>query len=248
MVLTIALLAMVGLSLGLIGGGGSVLAVPVLVYAAHMVPKDAIAGSLLLVSLTSAWAGVRYWKKGDVRPYLVGLFSLSGIAGSALGSQWTHQVSNEFLMSSFAGIMILIGVYMIRNVSRCSTLVTGICKPNIYISLLAGFVVGALTGFLGVGGGFMIVPVLAFLLKCSMQAAIGTSLAIISINSLVSFFFHHTQMTISTTDLALMAMAMLTGTALSSYFSNKIDSARLAKLFALLIIVTGLCVGLQTWM
>lgn len=247
MILATILLAAVGVSLGLIGGGGSVLAVPVLMYAAGMSAKDAIASSLLLVAVTSVWAGLRYWKKGDVRPYLVFLFSVSGIAGSFIGSQWTHQVSDTVLTTLFASLMILIGAYMMRNISRTQTLVTGICRPNIFVSLLAGLMVGSLTGFLGVGGGFMIVPVLAFLLKCSMQAAIGTSLAIISINSFASFLFHRGQMTVPMPDLMLLGVAMLGGSIVASLIAKKIDAVKLAKLFAILIIVTGIFVFIRTW-
>ncbi len=247
MILTALLLAAVGLSLGLIGGGGSVMAVPVLVYVAKVPPKEAIPISLLLVTLTSVWAGARYWKRGDIRPKLVLLFSVSGIAGSLLGSQWTHRVSDTILMTLFASLMAVIGGYMLWNISRCTTLATGVCRPNVFVSLIAGFLVGSLTGFLGVGGGFMIVPVLAFLLKCSMQAAIGTSLAIISVNSLFSFGLHHGRISLPMWDLLIWGMAMLGGAVLSSVFSKKIDTSQLARSFAVLIILAGILILLKTW-
>jgi uncharacterized membrane protein YfcA len=178
---TVVLTALVGGSLGLLGSGGSIVMLPVLVYVAGVVPQDAVPLSLAIVGATSAFGAVLYYKKKNVRLRPVLLFGASGVPGSWLGSALTNQVTPHVLMLIFAGIMLIVGTLMLRrkNVDRKQS---HSCYPP--RCLLVGAAVGGLTGFLGVGGGFLLVPALIWFAGVDTRSAVGTSLAIIALNSM----------------------------------------------------------------
>lgn len=214
---------LIGLSLGALGGGGSILAVPALVYAAGQTPKHATTTSLVLVAITSVIGILPHWKAGRVRFVSGTIFGLAGVGGSLLGSHWNKAVDPDALLLAFAGVMLVAAAAMWR---RTRAMVrptpagagTGVALSSLGAAasaidpidvlphpdgplagaprrfdaatvakvLVAGTIVGLLTGFFGVGGGFVIVPALVLALRFDMPEAIGTSLLVITINSAVA--------------------------------------------------------------
>src|SRR5258706_8340674 len=165
-VMVLALLA--GLSLGALGGGGSIITTPVLVYVGHVPPERAVGMSLFIVGATSLIGALLQMQRRNVARLPAILFSVTGMAGAYLGANGTHLVSRQGLMLLFAAIMLAVGPAMWKGSTRF--------KPshssNPYKCLVAGFAVGLLTGFIGVGGGFLIVPALVLLAGLDSKLAI----------------------------------------------------------------------------
>lgn len=191
---------LIGLSLGALGGGGSILAVPALVYAAGQSAKGATTTSLILVAITSVIGIAPHWRAGRVRIVPGVLFGLAGVGGSLLGSRWNTAADPDVLLLAFSGVMVAAGVAMLRRTRRqkaaaaAGNAVSGNpTTTEVHADLAtvvkvvaAGSVVGLLTGFFGVGGGFVIVPALVLALGFTMPEAVGTSLLVITINSAVA--------------------------------------------------------------
>lgn len=175
----------IGVSLGLLGSGGSILTVPILVYLLGQPEKVAIAGSLAIVGAISLVGTVPYALKRQVDGRSVVLFGVPGMAGSFLGAYLAHWVSGPLQLLLFAVIMILAAVFMLRSGPTTQT------RPErrhaAWKIAVEGLAVGIVTGLVGVGGGFLIVPALAMLGGLPMHVAIGTSLLIIALKSLVGF-------------------------------------------------------------
>src|SRR5215831_5379965 len=168
-----ALAGFVGLSLGALGSGGSIITTPLLVYVAHVSPANAIGMSLVIVGATSFAGLLLHQRLGNVAVKPMLLFALTGTVGSFLGSTGTHLFSRKTLMLLFSGIMLIVGRTMWLGAGRNAR------KAKYYgVSqcLVAGFFVGLLTGFLGVGGGFLIVPALILFAGLETRIAVGTSL------------------------------------------------------------------------
>ena len=177
---------LIGVLLGALGGGGSILTVPVLVYLLHQEPHAATAGSLLIVGITAAAGTIAHWRTGRVRLAPGIAFGVLGVAGSYAGTRLSSSVPPDLLLSLFAGLMLAAAAMLRRRPGTAgqderaggSTIVR---RALTIIAAATG--VGLLTGFFGVGGGFVIVPALVLLLGFDMPAAVGTSLLVIAINS-----------------------------------------------------------------
>ena len=156
----LALAALIGLSLGLMGSGGSIVTLPMLVYVARVPAEVAVAMSLAIVGGTSLIGGAPAWGRGDVQTRETLLFAATGMIGALLGSQATHLASPAVLMLSFAALMLVVGLRMLLGVRAASLAQPAELRPVRFV--LVGLAVGALTGFLGVGGGFLVVPALVF--------------------------------------------------------------------------------------
>ena len=246
LVLATVLCVLVGLSLSILGGGGSVLMVPLFVYSAKVPVNEAIAMSLVIVGLSSAAGTAKYLKQGFVNKRLVLLFVLPGVIASFFGGCAAKFVSADQLLLMFGGMMLLISLILFNKASK-ETSPDGpvICRPNLGLSVAVGSVIGFLTGLLGVGGGFLIVPAIAILMKCSMRTAIGTSLAIIAVNSAAGFAGHQstTQLNIPLTSIFLTAT--VGGAFAGTRLSDKLSMYFLQKGFAALIFLVGLLVVAQ---
>ncbi|GAA6756369.1 sulfite exporter TauE/SafE family protein [Thermus thalpophilus] len=183
--MTLALLGalLIGLSLGLLGSGGSILTVPVLVYLLGEPPKQAIAESLLIVGGIALLGAIPYALRGLVDGRSVLFFGLPGMAGTYLGAFLSQFVSGQVQLLVFALVMLLAAYFMARPVPLAQG---GKRKP--WKIVLEGLAVGALTGFVGVGGGFLIVPALVLLGGLPMHLAVGTSLLIIALKSFAGFY------------------------------------------------------------
>lgn len=206
---------LIGLSLGALGGGGSILAVPALVYGAGQTSKQATTTSLILVGITAIIGIIPHWRAGRVRLLAGTVFGLTGVGGSLLGSRWNKAVDPDVLLLVFSGLMLIAAFAMWRRTRAASVgpveelaevdlLMPEFADPEaVSVSAaathtltlirftpvtvlkvaIAGTLVGLLTGFFGVGGGFIIVPALVLALGFTMPEAVGTSLLVIAINS-----------------------------------------------------------------
>ena len=230
---------LVGLSLGLLGGGGSILTVPVLVYVAGTSVKEAIAMSLIIVGVSSIIGSLRFMKQGFVNKRLVISFSCSGVPGAFLGTRLTPLFSERLLLIIFGGLMLVISIALLYNFPNNRKDKHATCNPDIVISIIAGAAIGLLTGFLGVGGGFMIVPAIVLLMKCSLQTAIGTSLVIIAINSLVGFTGHLSISHVNVLQIAMFLSAAIAGTFTGGRISIKTSTIVLQRLFVGLVFLVG---------
>lgn len=179
----------VGLTLGILGSGGSILTVPVLVYLVDEPEKVAIAESLGIVGAISLSGFIPYALKKQVHWPSILYFGAPGIAGTYFGSVMAAYVSGSFQLIVFAIIMLAAAIMMFLNKTQSPKPVSQYKIVKWQLGL-QGFGVGSLTGFIGVGGGFMIVPALVLLAGLPITLSVGTSLAIISLNSFSGFFKH----------------------------------------------------------
>ncbi|KAA6212317.1 sulfite exporter TauE/SafE family protein [Streptomyces albofaciens JCM 4342] len=183
LILALAAGAVVGLALGALGGGGSVLAVPALIYLLGFTPAAATTASLIIVTATSFTALCAHARTGHVRWKAGALFAAAGILPAAAAGAAASRLPQPILTTAFAVVAALAAVRMLRP-GRPSTGHPPTVRPAAAAGTGAGL--GALTGLLGVGGGFLVVPALVTVLAFEMQAAVGTSLLVISVNSLAS--------------------------------------------------------------
>lgn len=177
---------LIGLSLGLLGSGGSILTVPVLVYLVGQDEKVAIAGSLGIVGLVSLIGSIPHALRGHVSWRDVVLFGLPGMGGTYFGAYLSSFVSGTFQLVLFSLVMLLAAALMLRSRSEPEPR-EGAPRRRMWKVALEGLLVGVLTGLVGVGGGFVIVPALVLLGGMPMRLAIGTSLAIIALKSASGF-------------------------------------------------------------
>jgi len=159
MILGLALSAGIGLSLGLVGGGGSIITVPVLVYVLGVDVHEAVGMSLAVVGVTILVGAALHRLRGAVRARTGVLFGGSGILGAFFGSRLTYLLSSRALLLTFAALMIVISILMLTRSQADLDRAAG-APRNTPRAVLVGLVIGVLTGFLGVGGGFLIVPAL----------------------------------------------------------------------------------------
>ncbi|MDH6223179.1 sulfite exporter TauE/SafE family protein [Streptomyces sp. MJP52] len=173
--------AVVGLALGALGGGGSVLAVPALIYLLGFDPAEATTASLVIVTVTSLTALYAHARAGNVRWKAGAAFAAAGILPAALAGAAAARLPQTVLTLAFSAVAAFAAFKMLRPSSPAGD---GAVRPARAAGTGAGL--GALTGLLGVGGGFLAVPALVTVLAFEMQAAVGTSLLVITVNSLAS--------------------------------------------------------------
>jgi uncharacterized membrane protein YfcA len=178
---------LIGFSLGALGAGGSILTVPILVYAMGVPVQGATGTSLAIVGLNAAIGAIDYLRRGRSLPKTAIAFGVSGIPGAFAGVWLNHQLRGELIMVLFALLMIAAAVSMLRR-SAARASVTSFDDRYLVAGwvrlVLVGLGVGLLTGFFGVGGGFLIVPALVVILGLPMRLAVGTSLLAIALNAL----------------------------------------------------------------
>lgn len=184
--LTVALAVLVGISLGLLGGGGSILTVPLLAYVAGMDAKQAIATSLLVVGTTSAVGAISHAKAGRVQWRTGLIFGMAGMAGAYAGGLLGQFIPGSVLLIGFAAMMIATAIAMLRGRKSTAAVDTTHRVPVVKV-IAEGLVVGLVTGLVGAGGGFLVVPALALLGGLPMPIAVGTSLVVIAMKSFAGF-------------------------------------------------------------
>lgn len=240
-----------GLILGALGGGGAILTVPVLVYALGQDPRTATTSSLLIVGLTSVLALVPHTRAGHVRYGEGLLFGILGTAGSFAGAVASAAAPAQVLLSGFAVLLLLVAVTMLRQPghrrdtpqpSPSAAAVTW--SPTQIARILAtATVVGALTGFFGVGGGFLLVPALVLVVRYPMPVAIGTSLLIIAVNSATAFTARALAVTgpgiLDWGLIGVFTAAAIAGSLLGGRISTRVDPTRLTRAFAVLLVLVA---------
>ena len=241
----------IGLSLGLIGGGGSILAVPILVYLFHINPEQATSYSLFIVGITAMVGSYSHYKLGNLKIKAALVFALPSVLSllfvrdvilpripSIVFTVNSFEVSkNLMIMIVFAFLMIAASISMIRRSTPKEIIIR---DGSIRIAAI-GLLVGFITGFLGAGGGFLIIPALLFFANLPMKQAIGTSLLIIFINSLIGFAGDvlkgneiHYELLLTISAIALIGMFI------GTYLSKKTDGAKLKPAFGWFVLVMGI--------
>ena len=247
--------AVVGVTMGLIGGGGSILTIPILVYLFAVSPTLAISYSLFIVGVTSLVGAIDNFRKGTVDLKTVTLFGSASITTvfiarkfiipnlpdvffSIGGYQVTHSM---FVMVMFALLMLAASVSMIRKKPE---------KPQVHVRkprtlLIYGVLIGLVTGFLGAGGGFLLIPALVILMNLPMKKAVGTSLFIISLNSLIGFVgdlgLHYTDWKL----VGIITLIAVAGIFLGGYLNRHISGSKLKTGFGWFVLVMGIYIILK---
>jgi uncharacterized protein len=247
---------LIGMALSALGGGGSILAVPALVYAAGQSPSHATTTSLVIVAVTATIGIVPHWRAGRVRFGAGTIFGFAGIGGSLLGSHWNRAADPDVLLLAFSALMLIAAYGMTRRVKNSpessplrsvGAAVAQVPASSFRIEpmtivnvVVSGTIVGLLTGFFGVGGGFVIVPALVLALGFTMPEAVGTSLLVITINSAVALTTRLQAGAIEWGTIIPFAITSLLGVIVGSRLASTRDSCSLQRWFiALLVVVAG---------
>jgi uncharacterized membrane protein YfcA len=245
------LAVVVGISLGLIGGGGSILTVPILVYLFGVKPELATTYSLFIVGISALIGSYKHFKIGNLNiptaavfglPSIVSLlvvrkFIMPNIPVNLFTVQHFIVTKSVLIMIAFAVLMIAASVSMIKK----KTETNGTVKPKNSRLITVGFFTGIVTGFLGAGGGFLIIPALIFFAGLQMKQAVGTSLLIIAANALIGFAGDLViGVPINFELLFSLAALAITGIFIGTYLSKKIDGNKLKPAFGWFVLVMGI--------
>jgi hypothetical protein len=231
----------IGLSLGLLGSGGSILTVPVLVYLLGQPEKLAIAGSLAIVGTIAAFGSIPHIRAGQVHWRSVLLFGVPGMAGTWLGAWLSGYVSGAFQLALFAVVMLVASVLMLRPIDCSAPVATPRAQWKVTVD---GLLVGIVTGLVGVGGGFLVVPALVLLGGLTMRRAVATSLVIIALKSFSGFYKYldllATEGLALDLDVLLLVSALgIVGSLVGSVLAGRIPQERLKKAFGVFLVVMG---------
>ncbi|WP_119079632.1 sulfite exporter TauE/SafE family protein [Chitinophaga alhagiae] len=250
---------LIGVSLGIIGGGGSILTVPVLVYLFRVDAVLATAYSLFIVGVTSIAGAVPYFRKGLVNVKTAVVFGIPSIAAVFLTRAWLVPAipreimrigdrtvtSSSLLMLLFALLMIGASYSMIRKERQREDAPPQQQQFNYPLILLEGLLVGMLTGLVGAGGGFLIIPALVVLSKLPMKEAVGTSLVIIAAKSLIGFLGESGETPVDWSFLLLVTAFAIAGIFIGFVLSKRVNSEQLKPAFGWLVLVMGVYILLR---
>ncbi len=250
---------LIGVSLGALGGGGSILAVPVLVFVAGQAPSAATTTSLVVVGVASLIGAYGHWRAGRVRVAQGLVFGLIGIGGSLAGSALNRRLDGDVLLLAFAGLILVAAWRIVVGCPSCTrsgeasamseqpedgtvrswprTMAPG----RVAKIVAAGTAVGFLTGLFGVGGGFVIVPALALVLGFPMGAAIGTSLLVIAVNTAVALAARAGSIDWTTT--LVFTAAATAGVGAGKRVADRVEPQSLQRAFAALLVALAVYTG-----
>jgi uncharacterized membrane protein YfcA len=231
----------IGGSLGLLGGGGSILTVPALVYLIGQTPQVAVTTSLAIVGANSVLGAFFHRSQGTLNWRVALVFGGIGMVVSYFAADLSKEFSPSLLMVLFALLMLLVGIMLVRQKST-PVRVLEINQLKLWKVFIGGAVVGLLTGILGVGGGFLIVPALVMLVGMPMHHAVGTSLVVIAMNSLTGFMGHLSGVALDVPLIMTFIGSGVIGTFAGTRLSKRFDANLLRKAFAVFVI--GLAVFL----
>lgn len=238
----VVLAVIVGVSLGLLGGGGSILTVPLLAYVAGMGAREAIATSLVVVGATSLVATVSHARAGRVQ-WRTGLtFGAAGMVSAYAGGRLGEHVPDGVLLVAFALIMLAAGVAMLRGRAPGSETTHQMALGR---ALGYGVAVGALTGFLGAGGGFLIVPALTLFGGLSMPVAVGTSLLVIGMNSAAGLVGHLSSTPLDWGLAAMVTLAAVAGSLVGGRLTSRVPPEALRRAFGWFVLAMAAFILVQ---
>ena len=240
----------IGVLLGLLGGGGSILAVPALVYGAGVPLAAAVPMSLLVVGVSSATALLPRLRRGQLSWRIAGVFRAAGAGAAFAGAAVNRLLDPRFVLVGFAALMVTAAVRMLGEQVRaggdCALPGGGVnwrsCLPK---AIGSGLAVGFLTGLFGVGGGFLIIPALVLLLGLPMTVAVGTSLLIIVVNSAAGFAAHAGDTPLDYRLAAVFTLAAVAGSVLAAPLATRLPAHRLRRWFAYLVLAIAAFVVAQ---
>lgn len=228
--LTIGLAVFVGVALGLLGGGGSIVTVPLLAYVAGMDAKQAIATSLLVVGVTSTIGAISHARAGRVQWRTGLIFGAAGMAGAFGGGLLARFIPGTVLLIGFAVMMIATAVAMLRGRTNVDGSEAGNRLPVPKI-IAEGLVVGLVTGLVGAGGGFLVVPALALLGGLPMPIAVGTSLVVIAMKSFAGLGGYLSSVQINWTVALAVTAAAVVGALVGARLTAKVNPDALRRAF-----------------
>lgn len=244
-----------GMMLGLFGSGGSIIALPALMYLLHVDPKSAIAMSLGVVGVTATLAALDHWRRGNVDVHVAFVFGLFGVMGTFAGARLGLLTPVVIQLGLFALVMYAAAWRMLKKPALATTPAPGVqavgggaaalggChglfSPCMGHIALHGIGVGVLTGLVGVGGGFLIVPALVLLSGIPMKQAVGTSLAIVAAKSYAGFAGYMGGVPIDWGVMAGFTAVTVIGSFLGAHFSTHVSQEVLKKAFAWFLVVVA---------
>lgn len=240
MIPVIGLAMIIGITLGLFGGGGGILTVPLLHYGLAMPVDQAITASLLIICITSiisTWQQAKHhhvlWQEGS-------LLGISGIIGAAIGADLSSLFPSQSLLLILAAIMLASSIAMLCNRNELlSCNINTRHYPSITI-LAIGLIIGLITGTVGAGGGFLVVPALVVLLNLPLPIAIGTSLFVIALNTASGFIVHYQTTALDFELITLLSLVAVIGALIGGKIALKVSLNTLRKSFSLFIILIAL--------
>jgi uncharacterized membrane protein YfcA len=250
---------LIGVSLGAVGGGGSILAVPMLVYAAGLPPKKATTASLVIVGATALMGLPSQLRGHRVRVVAGAVFALTGVVGSIAGTRVNKVVDPDVLLLAFSGLMVVAAVAMIRRERAAFrtrelfdalpaqvdddlgglTVRSRIDTATVVKVIAAGTVVGFLTGLFGVGGGFVIVPALVLALGYPMPIAAGTSLLVIALNSGIALAQRYSGNAMPWDAIVEFLVMAVPGVFVGMWLGRRVDGPTLTRWFVGLLVVVA---------
>lgn len=245
LVITLVLAVLVGVSLGLLGGGGSILTVPILSYVLGMEPRAAIASSLFIVGVTSVVSVLFHAKARRVRWKMGLIFGVAGMVGAFGGGLAGGLIPGGVLMVLFAAMMVATATAMIRGRERASNPEGGRGSPPLVRILLDGFLVGLATGLVGAGGGFLIVPALNLLGGLPMAVAVGTSLLVIAMKSFAGLGGYLVSVQLDWPIVIGFTAAAVAGSFVGTKLAGMVPERSLRKGFGYFVLAMGVFVLVQ---
>lgn len=244
LILTLTLAVLVGVSLGLLGGGGSILTVPLLVYVAGLETKVAIATSLLVVGVTSATGAISHARAGRVQRRTGLIFGAAGMVGAYVGGRLSEFVPGSILLGAFAVMMVVTALAMLRGRRNLDPGKVHTSLPIARV-LFDGAIVGLVTGLVGAGGGFLVVPALALLGGLPMPVAVGTSLVVIAMKSAAGLAGYLSSVHIDWTFAAAVTLAAVVGSVFGGRLAGRVPPDTLRRGFGWFVLVMAAFIGSQ---
>lgn len=236
---------LVGLTLGLLGGGGAIVTVPVLVYALGLDPKLAVVMALPIVGGVSVIGVLQHWRQGNVDFRTAGVFGVAAMVGAFGGARLAQFVSGTLQLLLLAALMLGAAISMLRTPKVAA--VESETRELGATVLLVGLGVGILTGLLGIGGGFLLVPALVLLAKVPMRQAVGTSLTVIAMNTVAGYLGYLGQVEVPWMLVLQFGAIAAVGIVIGSALVPRVPQAGLKKSFGvLLILISALIIWQQT--
>lgn len=237
--LAAALSLIIGLVLGLLGGGGSILTTPMLVYVLGIAPQPAFATTLLVVAVTSGIGVLLHRREGRVHGRIGLVMGAAGMVGAFGGGWFAHLFNGRVLLVLFGLVVVITATAMLRSRRGASEGGTPASFPKL---AALGLAVGGVAGLIGAGGGFLIVPALVLFGGLSMEHAIGTSLLVLTLQAAAGFAGHVGHVTLDGTLVTIVTLASVVGAVVGARLAGRIAPATLRRGFGVLVLAIGLLI------